>query len=90
MPSQTSIVNETVSIVIPVYNAERWVGEAISSIANQKHVGEVLLVEDGSTDNSYEVCMEFASKMPRVNILRHENGRNRVLRLFLSSVPRNR
>ena len=65
-----------VSVVTPVYNAEKWIGEAVESIIDQKYVGEVLLVEDGSEDKSLSVCIELSERMPQVRIFRHDDGKN--------------
>jgi len=65
-----------VSIIIPVYNAAKFVGEAVSSIVNQEHVAEVLLVEDGSKDESLSVCSKLADANPKVALLMHPNGEN--------------
>ena len=53
-----------VSIIIPVYNAEKYLGEAIESVLKQTYPDfELLLVNDRSTDRSKEICMEYAKKM---------------------------
>lgn len=60
--------NEIVfSVIIPVYNTASYVGEAIDSVLsqtfNQKNI-EIILVNDGSTDNSSEICKEYKEKFP--------------------------
>ena len=46
-----------VSIIIPVYNAEKYIGRTIDSILNQSETDfEIIAVNDGSTDNSGEIC----------------------------------
>ena len=53
-----------VSIVIPCYNAERWLAGAIESALGQNHVSaEVIVVDDGSTDASPEVIRQFKGKI---------------------------
>ena len=52
--------NMNVSVIIPVYNAAKFVGEAVYSVVNQKHVAEVLLVEDGSKDGSLSISEKMA------------------------------
>jgi len=66
-----------VSVVIPVYNAERYVAEAVQSVVALPHAVEVLLVEDGSRDGSLGVCRGLAARYPAVRVLRHRGGRNR-------------
>lgn len=55
------------SIVVPVYNVERYLRECIDSIVNQKYKDyELILVDNGSTDSSGEICDEYAEKYPNV------------------------
>lgn len=64
------------SIIIPVYNAEPFLGDCFESIWNQQTevVFEVILVDDGSTDNSYLMCVEESRKAKNIKVLRQENG----------------
>jgi len=66
-----------VSVITPVYNAAEFVTRAVESALAQPEVVEVLLVEDGSPDNSLEVCHGLAAKYEKVRLLRHPNGENR-------------
>ena len=51
---------ETISIVIPVYNVEKYVRETLISVQNQtSEPDEVIIINDGSTDNSFQVIKEF-------------------------------
>lgn len=65
-----------VSVVIPVYNAAAFVASAVRSATSLRDVGEVVLVEDGSTDDSLSVCQELMLEDGRVILLRHPNGVN--------------
>lgn len=65
-----------ISVIIPVYNSEKWVSDAVTSVADEKYVGEVLLVEDGSTDESFSVCSELSKRIENVRLLRHKDDRN--------------
>ena len=61
-----------VSIVVPVYNAEKYIRECIDSIINQKYQNiELILVNDGSTDNSYDIINGFNDN--RIIIINQEN-----------------
>lgn len=65
-----------VSVVIPVYNAATFVEKAVLSVVNLTEVGEVLLVDDGSTDDSLAVCRQLAERFEKVRMLQHADGRN--------------
>jgi glycosyltransferase involved in cell wall biosynthesis len=66
-----------VSVVVPVYNAASYVSQAVESALQQPETGEVILVEDGSPDNGWEVCQRLASRQEKVRLFRHPNGENR-------------
>ncbi len=64
-----------VSIVVPAYNAERYLQETISSVIKQKYTNwELLIVNDGSKDNTLSIAQTFASKEPRINIIDKSNS----------------
>ena len=64
-----------VSIIVPVYNAERTVGRCIESILNQEYTDfELLLVNDGSTDASGSLCDGYAAKDARIRVIHKKNG----------------
>lgn len=67
-------INPKVSVVIPVYNTEAYVREAVESILAQtlKEI-EVILINDGSTDNSQRILEELRDKDPRVKLLVQKN-----------------
>lgn len=55
--------NYKISIIIPIYNSEKWLRDCLISITNQKYQNlEVLLINDGSTDNSSSICKEYCVK----------------------------
>lgn len=65
----------TLSIIVPVYNAALYLRDCVSSLLAQRFVDfEVLLVDDGSTDGSGQLCDELAAKDPRVVVLHQKNG----------------
>lgn len=66
-----------VSVIIPVYNAEDYVTEAVESALAQPETAEVLLIEDGSSDDSLIVCEKLAQNDARITLLRHPNEENR-------------
>lgn len=64
-----------VSIIVPVYNAEKYIDRCIQSVLCQSFSRwELLLVDDGSTDNSGAICDEYAFKDDRIKVLHKENG----------------
>ncbi len=64
-----------VSIIVPVYNAERYLTRCITSIQNQTlEEIEVVLVDDSSTDASLELCNNMAEQDPRIKVIHKENG----------------
>jgi len=65
-----------VSVIVPVYNAAPWLADTVSSIVNQEYVHEVILSEDGSSDNSLAVCSALAEANPKIKMVRHPDGRN--------------
>lgn len=66
-----------ISVIIPVFNAEKYVADAVASALRQCEVSEVILIEDGSSDDSLTVCQALAQKNSKVVLHRHLNGENR-------------
>lgn len=66
-----------ISVIVPVYNAGRFLVQAVNSALAQPAVGEVILVEDGSPDDSLSVCRELAERNPIVHLYQHPQGANR-------------
>ncbi len=64
-----------ISIIVPVYNVEEYIGRCVESLLCQTYTNiEILLVNDGSIDNSLVICKEFESKYPNViKVLNQEN-----------------
>jgi len=65
-----------ISVVIPVYNAARFIEQAVRSALQFDEVKEVVLVEDASPDTSLEICEALARSEPRVRLYRHPGGVN--------------
>ena len=73
-----SRVEGLVSIIVPIYNAERFLAEAIDSVLAQTYTDwELLLIDDGSTDRSTEIAQQYAASNPeRIHFLEHSGRRN--------------
>lgn len=65
-----------VSVIIPVYNASKFLARAVDSALSQEETAEVILVEDGSEDGSYTVCREISNQHENVFVFTHEGHRN--------------
>ncbi len=64
-----------VSIIMPVYNSEKYLEHAVNSILSQDFDDfELILVDDGSPDNSGQICDDFAKKDKRVKVIHKQNG----------------
>ncbi len=63
------------SIIVPIYNAEKFIGKTIESVLGQTFPElELILVNDGSTDRSGDVCLEYAASDPRITYISKSNG----------------
>ena len=62
--------DKLISIIVPVYNAENTIGTCVDSLVRQSHkLLEIILVDDGSTDNSGKICDELAIKDNRIKVI---------------------
>lgn len=67
-------VEPLVSVVVPVYNVEAYLHECVESITQQTYKNlEILLIDDGSTDNSGKICDELAQEDKRIKVFHEEN-----------------
>ena len=65
----------TISIIVPIYNVEKYVRQCIESIINQTYKNlQIILVDDGSTDTSGLICDEYASIDDRIEVIHKKNG----------------
>lgn len=66
---------ELISVVVPVYNVEKCLEDCLDSIINQSYKNtEIILIDDGSTDKSGNICDEYANKDNRIKVLHKENN----------------
>ena len=64
-----------ISIIVPIYNVEKYLRQCLDSIQDQSYQNfECLLINDGSPDNSADICKEYVSKDPRFRYIEKENG----------------
>ncbi|MBO5128772.1 MAG: glycosyltransferase family 2 protein [Oscillospiraceae bacterium] len=64
-----------ISVIIPVYNVEKYLAECIDSVLCQSYTDyEIILVDDGATDSSGEMCDEYALKDSRIRVIHQPNG----------------
>ena len=67
-----------VSVVIPVYNCEKFLIKAIESVLIQNEVKEIILIEDKSPDNALQICLDYSNKYKsKIKLLRHKKGINK-------------
>ena len=66
---------ELVSVIVPVYNVEKYLARCIQSVCGQSYQGlEIILVDDGSKDKSGVICDEYAEQDGRIKVIHKENG----------------
>ncbi|MBQ5325826.1 MAG: glycosyltransferase family 2 protein [Oscillospiraceae bacterium] len=64
-----------ISVIVPIYNVEKYVSQCIESVLNQTYTDfELILVDDGSTDSSGKICDEYAAKDSRIKVIHKPNG----------------
>ena len=68
--------NFQVSVIIPVYNAEKYLRKAVESAVHLDEVGEIILVEDKSPDNALQVCISLEKGFDKVYLYQHPDKRN--------------
>ena len=67
--------NQLISIIVPIYNVEKYLKQCIESIISQTYRNiEIILVDDGSPDNCGKICDEYSQKDKRIIVIHKENG----------------
>jgi len=65
---------ERISVIIPIYNVEAYLERCLRTVCGQTYKNiEIILVDDGSTDNCLQICIEFANKDDRIKVLTQAN-----------------
>ena len=68
-------MTEKITVIVPVYNVENYLNKCLDSLINQTYKNlEIIVINDGSTDNSGEICQEYAQKDNRITYVEQENG----------------
>ena len=67
--------SKKVSVIVPIYNVEKYIGKCVDSIRNQDYPNiEIILVDDGSPDKSPQIIDEMASNDDRIKVIHEKNG----------------
>lgn len=68
-------IDGLISVIVPVYNVEKYLDKCIRSITEQSYCNiEILLIDDGSTDSSGMICDRYSSIDSRIIVVHQENG----------------
>lgn len=68
-------MQELISVIVPIYNVEKYLERCICAITGQTYVNlEIILVDDGSTDKSPQICDFYAQQDDRIKVIHKENG----------------
>ena len=68
-------MTEKITVIVPVYNVENYLNKCLDSLINQTYKNlEIIVINDGSTDNSSKICQEYAQKDNRIIYIEKENG----------------
>lgn len=69
------MTNPLISVVVPIYKIDRYLGVCIESVLNQTYTNlEIILVDDGSPDRCPEICDLYAKKDTRIKVIHKRNG----------------
>ncbi len=72
---ENSFMTEKITVIVPVYNVEHYLDKCLDSLVNQTYKNlEIIVINDGSTDNSGIICQEYAQKDNRIVYIDKENG----------------
>ena len=67
-------MDKKISVIIPIYNVKKFLEKCLTSVVNQTYKNlEIILINDGSTDNSLDICNEFVKKDERIKLINKEN-----------------
>lgn len=73
--------NPLVSVIVPIYNAQKYLSGCLDSVLAQTYSNlEIILVDDGSTDNSYQIAKKYATKDSRIKLVHQKNAKQSAAR----------
>ena len=76
-------MGELISVIVPIYNTGKYLVECVESLRKQTYSNiEIILVDDGSTDTSIEICDEFAEKDSRIRVFHKKNEGSAIAKNF--------
>lgn len=68
-------MNPLISVIVPIYNVEKYLARCVDSIVNQTYKNlEIILVDDGSPDRCPQMCDDYAEKDSRIKVVHKKNG----------------
>ena len=68
-------MEKLISIIVPIYNVGQYLDQCVQSLSSQTYQNlEILLIDDGATDNSPEICDRWAEKDARIRVIHKANG----------------
>jgi len=70
------MIQNNISVIIPLYNAEKYIGKALDSCLQLSEVKEIIVVDDASPDGAAEIVKSYAGKEPRIRLLTHADKKN--------------
>ena len=72
---ENELMTKKITVIVPVYNVENYLNKCLDSLINQTYKNlEIIVINDGSTDNSGKICQEYAQKDNRIIYIEKENG----------------
>ena len=75
LEKERGFMTEKITVIVPVYNVEHYLNKCLDSLINQTYKNlEIIVINDGSTDNSGIICQEYAQKDSRIIYIEKENG----------------
>lgn len=65
-----------ISVIIPLYNCEKYIEQAVKSVQNQRDIYEIIVVDDAYPDKAFEICKKLAKADIKIKLYKHSDGKN--------------